>query len=203
MRKPTFPLQGLRKAALGLGIVLSSGFALGCGARNDKVVESAPSHQNAYRDERPVYRQGQDRVDAEIGAWGGVLTLANGARLEIPRGALEATTALSFRIAEASKIFAHRDHDGPVGPSLLIEPAMKVSGGKPIALSIPFELPSGKEGKPEFSIATEFRKDEQRMSSLGTTQTRWEFGPAELRGERLFALYEEVQGLRHQFLMSK
>src|SRR5262245_59321116 len=91
---------------------------------------------------RPVRKRGGDTLIARVGRAGGPLELDNGARLDIPAGALDEEVEVTFADGTRTTAFANRDFERPLGPTLEIAPELTLTG--PVRVSIPLrDMPEG------------------------------------------------------------
>ncbi|MBX3272565.1 MAG: hypothetical protein KF729_20060 [Sandaracinaceae bacterium] len=146
----------------------------------------------------PANARGDTEARATVGRAGGTFSLANGARLEIPSGALARDLEVSFGVGADGQAFGDREHQRAVGPMLNVEPALD-SEGPPFVLSIPqLPIPNGWSDS-DLAFAMEEVHDEQRaIDTLGTV-TRWQFYSASVEGGRIVARTTGLMGHRVQF----
>lgn len=150
----------------------------------------------------PVHRRGQDKLIVEVGPAGGTLELANGARVEIPAGALAAPVKITFAQGAHTTAFDNREGEKALGTPLDLSPAVDVSA--PLIVSIPLaSLPEG-FSESDLTLATEVVAEEQRdyQSSAGL-RTRWDYIQAKHAEGRAKADLLPVPGLRVQFILSR
>jgi hypothetical protein len=148
-----------------------------------------------------VYKRGGDKMIVQVGTAGGRLELANGARLDIPAGALSETVELTFSEGTHTTAFSNHDYERPVGPVVEIGPTLALN--QPLKLSIPLSrLPEGFEAK-DLALATEVVSDTQRAVQMHGVQTRWDYLPASSASGRAMAELNEVPGYRMQFVVSQ
>lgn len=185
-------------AGVGLGPWLAA--ALGCGgggAETPPPTTGAPAEVTVR-----VEARGDRAVTARVGVPGGTLELANGARLEIPAGALGATEELTFSIGADTNAFDRRDDQETVGATLIAIPAL-ASAGPAFRVSIPLlTLPPG-FGPEHVALATEELDAQQRALGMGGTQTRWYVNPARIEDQRLVAELDGLTGQRLQFVVAR
>ncbi len=146
----------------------------------------------------PASARGDAEARAVVGRAGGTLTLSNGARLEIPAGALSQDVEVQLGNGAEGQAFGDRENQRPVGPMLNIEPELR-SEGEPFVVSIPEQpVPNGWSAE-DLAFAMEEVHDEQRaIDTLGTV-TRWQFYPASIQAGRLSARTTGLMGHRVQF----
>lgn len=151
----------------------------------------------------PVHQTGDQSVQAEIGSPGGSLALTNGARVEIPAGSLAEPVEVIFGVGSQTQAFNNRDYEKPVGPTLILQPALVAQPGTRFNISIPYTaLPSGFT-EDQVTIGMEVLDDDQRAEQMGSTQTIWVYQPANAQNGRLVAEMTETSGMRLQFLVSE
>ncbi len=146
----------------------------------------------------PASARGDSEARATVGRAGGTLTLSNGARLEIPEGALAEEIEVVFKNGAEGQAFGDRERQRAVGPMLAVEPSLR-SEGAPFVVSIPQQpVPNG-WATEDLAFAMEEVHDEQRaIDTLGTV-TRWQFYPCAQEGGRLVARTTGLMGHRVQF----
>jgi hypothetical protein len=150
----------------------------------------------------PARASGDRSASTAVGPAGGVLSLSNGARLEIPAGALAEEVELTFAIAEATRSFANREDIELVGPTVMAMPSIAAAEGKVFTLDLPLpSLPADHEPE-DVTLAVEIADQTQRHLST-TTQTTWEFFPATANGGRASAELPALPGYRFQFAVSR
>ena len=147
-----------------------------------------------------MYKRGSDKIVVEVGEAGGVLELDNGAKLDIPAGALDEDVTLTFAAGARTTAFANRDFERAVGPTLEIAPELAPSA--PLTVSIPLtQLPEG-FAADDLALGVEVIGNQQRLGGQGT-QTRWDYAPAASEHGRAQARLTKLSGLRVQFVVSK
>ncbi len=148
-----------------------------------------------------VYKHGGEKLTVAVGREGGKLELANGARLEIPAGALSETAEITFSEGAHTTAFANHEYERPVGPTLQVGPTLNLK--KPFKLSVPLgKMPEGFTAK-DLTLAAEVMSDSQRAVPMQGTQTRWDYLPATSTSERAVAELAQIPGYRVQFVVSK
>ena len=148
----------------------------------------------------PVYKRGSDKIVVEVSEAGGVLELDNGAKLDIPAGALAEEVTLTFAAGARTTAFSNRDFERAVGPTLEIAPQLTLAA--PLTVSIPLtQLPEG-FAADDLALGIEVLGDQQRLGGQGT-QTRWDYTAASSEHGRAQARLSNLSGLRVQFLVSK
>jgi hypothetical protein len=187
---------------MALGAMVALG-APACGGAEVQPAETAAAErQRTPAPPKPIHERGTDEVRAEVPTAGGTLELANGARVEVPADALPARTTLTFSVGPPTQVFAHREHQQPVGPMLQLEPALVATPGKRLRISVPFvQVPSGFT-QDDLALAVE-SVAEQRALGMGGTQTRWQNFPVTVEGNRLVGELAEVPGMRLVFLAAR
>jgi hypothetical protein len=149
----------------------------------------------------PVHERGHNKLIAAIGSAGGTLELDNGARLEIPAGALSETVEITFAEGAHTTAFANHEHERALGTTLEVAPELVLSA--PARVSIPAtHLPEG-FAESDLTLGLEVVASNQRGVQMQGTQTRWDYLPAVSEHGRAVAELGTVPGLRLQFLVSK
>ena len=149
----------------------------------------------------PVYKRGSDKIVVEVGEAGGVLELDNGAKLDIPAGALAEDVMLTFAEGSRTTAFSNREFERALGPTLEIAPELTPSA--PLTVSIPLaRLPEGFSAD-DLALGVEVRGTQQRPVGGQGTQTRWDYTHASSEHGRAAAQLTRLSGLRVQFIMSK
>lgn len=151
----------------------------------------------------PVHERGDDSVTASVGPAGGTLELSNGAKLEIPAGALGEQTDVIFGIGARTQAFANRDYERTIGPTLIIQPSIVLQPGKRAVLSAPLSSIPQPYTEEDVALATEEVDDHQQSDVRNTVQTMWQYNDAAVQGGRLTAELQEIPGMRVQFLLSQ
>jgi hypothetical protein len=147
-----------------------------------------------------VHKRGGDKLIVEVGKAGGTLELDNGARLEIPQGALVDNVEVTFSRGTHTTAFSNHEWERPLGPTLEISPEFAL--GSPIKVSVPVsQLPEG-FGEQDLALGLEVPSQNQRQQMQGT-QTRWDYLPASTTSGRAVAELNSVPGYRLQFVVSK
>jgi len=188
-----------------LGIVGAiAGFGCGGGA-------SEPTHAYASQEssgeeavsDTPVRKRGGDMIEVTMGPAGGTLELGNGARIEIPQGALDEATPMVFRVAPATTAFLNQEGLQALGPLVLVSPEIYGAEREMIVFSIPLSsLPAGYDAA-HLRIANEQPEGDQREYAENTTTTRWHYNAATMEGGRAIARFPSLPGMRLQFVVSK
>lgn len=171
--------------------------AIGCGGGTatqapveEPVVERAPAG--------PVNARGGEEVQARVGGAGGTLALANGARLEIPAGALAEEVEVQMAAVGACRAFGDAERQRPLGPVLNIEPGLSASEGA-FELSIPQVALPGGYSEDDLAFAVEEPAEGARARGTLATETRWNFLPVVVRNGRFVARTDGLPGHRVQF----
>jgi len=138
-----------------------------------------------------------------VGEDGGTFSLSNGARLEIPEGALAEDVELTFSVGTATQSFNNREDVRPVGPSVMAQPAVVLQPGTRITISSPMGMLPDDFTNEDLAIAYEEVSEAQRAMQMGTVQTIWQYGPARAEGSRMVAELSQLSGLRFQFVVSR
>ncbi len=153
----------------------------------------------------PVNRSGGDEVVAQMGAGGGKLELASGARVEIPPGSIEGSAEVILKNAPRTTAFKDADvrGDKPIGPIVLVSPAIYAPEGASIVVSIPFGgIPDGYSEKGLY-LAHEEVSEQQRQFAEDTTVTTWDYTRAKVINGRAVAELPALSGMRLQFILSQ
>ncbi len=134
-----------------------------------------------------------------MGSAGGTLSLANGARLEIPAGALDGAIEITFQVGADGHAFGDRERQRPLGPMLTVVPELNVTEGHEIVLSIPEQpVPSGFAPDDIAFEMEEVDRDARAIDTLAT-QTRWSIYPVQVEGGRFVIRTAYLPGNRLQF----
>jgi len=174
-----------------------------CGGSAPTVAPHAPTElsQSAAKHSFPVHQRGTDKIVVEVGAAGGVLELDNGARLDIPEGALSEALTLTFAEGARTTAFSNQDFERALGPTLEIAPELSLAA--PVSVSIPLaQLPEGFAPK-DLALGVEVMATQQRAVGGQGTQTRWDYTTATSEHGRAQAQLTRLSGLRVQFIVSK
>lgn len=151
------------------------------------------------RQRGPVSASGSGEVRATVGSAGGTLSLSNGARLEIPAGALSRDVEVTFHVGADGQAFGDAERQRPLGPMLSIEPALAAESGASFVLSIPsLPVPTGFESD-DLAFAMEETDDGARAIDTIATQTRWQFYHVQVEGGRFVARTQAFPGHRVRF----
>lgn len=189
-----------------IAAALSVLVGLGCG---DNQPEPLFTPENtgggeAPRTGSPVHERGDTSVTATVGPAGGVLELANGAKLEIPAGALGDDVDVIFGIGSQTQAFANREYERTIGPTLLVQPALVAQPGARIKVSAPMGSIPQPFTEEDITLATEAVDEMDPMSDVRTNiQTIWQYANADVIGGRFVAEVQDLPGMRVQFLLSR
>lgn len=191
-----------------IAAALSVLVGFGCGGDNEPeplfTPENTGTGGEAPGGGRAVHERGDASVTATVGPAGGVLELSNGAKLEIPAGALGDEVEVIFGIGSQTQAFANRDFERPMGPTLLIQPALVAQPGARIKVSAPMGSIPQPFTEEDITLATEAVDEMDPMSDVRTNiQTVWQYANAEVVGGRFVAEVQELPGMRVQFLLSR
>ena len=192
-----------------IAATLSVLVGLGCGGDNEPEPLFTPENTGGGeapvgRAGSPVHERGDTSVSATVGPAGAVLELSNGAKLEIPAGALGDEVDVIFGIGSQTQAFANRDFERPMGPTLLIQPALVAQPGARIKVSAPMGSIPQPFTEEDITLATEAVDEMDPMSDVRTNvQTVWQYANAEVVGGRFVAEVQELPGMRVQFLLSR
>jgi len=163
--------------------------------RDDTTVEAPPP-----RPAGPVSARGDTDVRARVGRAGGTLELGNGARLEIPAGALPEEIEIDFSVASPAREAWDDETKRALGPVLEVEPPIR-SSGDPFVVSCPaMSIPDGWE-PADLALGHEEEAGDTHLS--GATRTRWQMWPARIQSSRFVAEMPQLGGHRIQFGVSR
>lgn len=180
-----------RLLALG-GVLAACGGSQSASTTGDGLEEAPPPPPP-----RRVDVTGASEATATVGHAGGTLELENGARLEIPEGALSEEIEVSLSHGVEGQAFGDRENQRALGPMLNIEPALR-SDGDPFVVSVPEQpVPSGWTSD-DLAFAMEEVGEQRAIANTGT-QTRWQFYHVRVEDGRLAAHTRGLQGHRVQF----
>ncbi|MBN1655811.1 MAG: hypothetical protein JXA30_18745 [Deltaproteobacteria bacterium] len=186
--------------------VLGSIMLLGCGGGAGESSGLDTTAQGAdIAPTGPVMKSGGTSVTALMGPAGGRLDLANGARVEIPAGAIQDAKEIVFKDAPRTTVFKDEDVQGnrPVGPIILVTPELYAPEGSYFVISIPFSsLPEGYD-ESSLLLAYETPSSQQRNYAEDTTVTIWNYEQAAISGGRAVAKLGSLPGMRFQFILSR
>ncbi len=179
----------------------------GCGGSTGESSGSDTTSYGAGDDvpSGPVIKSGSGSVAAVMGPAGGRLDLANGARLEVPAGAIEGAQEIVFKDAPKTTAFKDEDVQGnrPVGPIVLATPELYAPEGAFFVISIPFSsMPEG-YGPNSLLLAYETPSSIQRNFAEDTTVTIWNYEQASIVSGRATARLDALPGMRFQFILSR
>jgi hypothetical protein len=188
------------KSIYGLIVV---GFLAACGGESGAppiVPETSGDEEDQVS--ASANESGDRTVSARVGPPGGSLALSNGARLEIPPGALEDTVEITFSVAEPTRSFSNREDIRLIGPCVMALPAVQAAAGEHFKLTGPIpSIPDGFSAE-EVTLTVEVPAQDQREMHQ-STQTLWDFIPASASGGRAEAELEALPGFRFQFAVSR
>lgn len=152
----------------------------------------------------PVHERGDTSVQATVGPAGAVLELSNGAKLEIPAGALGDEVDVIFGLGRQTQAFSNRPNERTLGPTLIVQPALIAQPGERIEVSAPVGMIPQPFTEEDVTLATENIDEMDPMSDVrDTVQTIWQYGNASVEGGRLVAEVQQLPGMRVQFLLSR
>lgn len=147
----------------------------------------------------PVNASGSEEARATVANAGGTLSLQNGARLEIPSGAIAEPTEVVLRRGAEGQAFGDLERQRSLSPMLNVEPMLVAADGGAFVVSVPAQtIPSGFE-EADLAMAMEEIDDQQRAIDTLGTQTRWQFYPVEVQNGRWVARVGGLAGHRIQF----
>lgn len=188
-------------ATLGTALALA-GAACGGSQRAEPTIFE-PLEQEPAPPAGPVSASGAEEARVEVSTAGGVLTLANGARLEIPRGALNEPIEVVIRPDAQGHAFGDSESQRPLGPMVSIQPALTAGAGESFTISVPAQpIPAGFE-EADLAFAMEEVHDQQRAIDTLGTRTFWQFYPVRVENGRFVARVNGVPGHRVQFGVSR
>ena len=187
-------------AASALTLVVGAGACSGAATNKPPARKPEPALERS-EPSVAVHKRGGEKMIVEVGSAGGTLELGNGARLDIPAGALSETVEMTFSEGTHTTAFSNHEYERPVGPIVEIGPTLALN--QPLKLSIPLSrLPEGFAEK-DLTLAAEVVSDEQRAVQMHGVQTRWDYLPASSASGRAVAELNEVPGYRMQFVVSQ
>lgn len=184
-----------------LGALALSAAAIGCGGTQSDTgsttgggLQEEPPPQPAG----PANASGSTEATATVGSAGGTLSLSNGARLEIPSGALGESVEVTLQNGADGQAFGDRERQRALTPMLNVTPQLISEGGN-FVVSYPSQaIPAGFE-ESDLAFAMEFVDDHQRAIDTLGTQTRWQFFPVQVQNGRFVASVDGLPGHRLQF----
>lgn len=190
---------GFDRWLVGLALVSACG---GSAPAATYTPSSTPVEETEVGDDPPaVHKRGAQKLIAAVGPKGGTLELDNGARLEIPAGALAEAVEVTFAEGGRTTAFSNREYERPLGPTLEVAPAMAVQS--PIRVSIPLtKMPDG-FSPADVALGLEVPSSAHRAVQGQAVQTRWDYLSASSQSGRAIAELSEVPGYRVQFVVSK
>jgi hypothetical protein len=156
--------------------------------------DSGPATPNSV-----VHKSGGKSATARIGPPGGTLSLASGAKVEIPPGTIEGSEEVTIADAPSSTAFLNSEHQRPIGPVFTVAPAMEATEGRTIRVSIP--LSAYPQGWGDVQLGYEYPVGEM-VGGEDATHTKWQTEPAKLSGGRAVAEVPALPGFRLQFVLS-
>jgi len=176
-------------------------FALGAcgGSQAAEPASAGPLEEEPVEPAGPVSASGSDEARVEVAEAGGTLSLTNGTRLEIPRGALSEPVEVVLRHGASGHAFGDAETQRPLGPMVNIAPMIVAAEGTGFTVSIPAQpIPAGFE-EADLAFAMEEVDDQQRAIDTLGTQTRWQFYPVRVENGRFVAVVGGLPGHRVQF----
>ena len=191
----------LRRSVWGAAAIALA-LAGGCGGASSEVTttSSTPVEEATPVRRGPVSARGDEAVRATMGSEGGTLELANGARLEIPPGALSSDVEIEFRVAPAAREAWDVETKRALGVVVEVSPGLRAASGQ-FRVSAPgAALP---EGFDEDDLALGHEEEVGDTHLGGATRTRWQMWPARIEGGRFVAELPALSGHRMQFGVSR
>jgi hypothetical protein len=192
------------KILIGVAVVLLE--LWGCGKKDGSPGASSGNETNGNSEggevaapRGAVNKSGGDSVSATMGPAGGSLSIASGARVDIPPGTLSEATDVVLTVSQGTTAFFNSEHEKPVGPTFEVSPAMAAPDGQKIRISIP--LASYPEGWGDVSLGYEYPEG-ARVGAEDSEHTKWQYENAKLSGGRAVAEVSEVAGYRLQFVLT-
>jgi hypothetical protein len=188
---------------LGLSSALLS--AIGCGGAGGSGPGAAQGDSTSSEGDEVaapnsvVNKSGSGSVSAVFGSPGGSLSLASGAKVEIPPGAIEGAQEIVLRESQMTTAFYNQESERPIGPTFTISPGFNAPEGRKVVVSIP--LAAYPEGYGEIAIAYEYSKG-ARVGAEDSEHTRWQYENARLSGGRAIAELPGINGYRLQFVVT-
>jgi len=185
---------------IGIACVLL-GFA-GCANKGSPGASGTNEGGDSEGGEAPigaVHKSGGDKVSAMMGAAGGTLELASGARVDIPAGALSEPQEIVLSLTQGTTAFFNSEHEKPVGPVFEVSPGMDAPEGGSITISIP--LASYPEGWGDISLGYEYPVGAV-VGGEDSEHTKWQYENAKLVGGRATAQLSSISGYRFQFVLT-
>lgn len=196
----------MREIRFFFALVTASIMVVGCGgSASESSGVDTTSNGASNAPTGPVVKSGSDSVTALMGPAGGRLDLANGARIEIPAGAIEDALEIVFKDAPKTTVFKDEDVQGnrPVGPIVLATPELYAPEGSYFVISIPFSsMPEGYD-QSSLLLAYETPSNQQRNFAEDTTMTIWNYEQASISNGRAVAKLASLPGMRFQFILSR
>ena len=192
-------MHHLRWGSVGLVLAVACGGSTASKPPPHRAAQTSPIEHS--EPSSPVHKRGSDKLIVEVGRAGGTLELDNGARLEIPQGALSEPVEITFSRGNHTTAFSNHEWERPLGPTLEIAPAIGL--GSPVKVSVPMAvLPEG-FSEEDLALGLEVPSDKQRAVEMTGTQTRWDYLPAANAKGRATAQLDSVPGYRLQSVVSK
>jgi hypothetical protein len=171
----------------------------GCGgSRSAQATTGGPLIEEPAEPALSSSVSGSREARALVGEQGGTLSLTNGARVEIPPGALGRAVEVDLAVAATCRAFGDAESQRPLGPVLSVGPALDTSG-REIEISIPQQpIPNGFEESDLAFAIEEADSGARAIDTLGT-ETRWQFFPVRVENGRFVARVPSLPGNRVQF----
>lgn len=166
------------------------------------VAQTGESSGSSFSRKAPVRERGGKQLTVEVGPSGGTLELGNGARLEIPQGALSDTVEITFGEGRTTSSFNNKEYEKAIGPIVQVSPAVPLAA--PLMFSVPVSsIPKG-FAPSDIALAAEVMASQQRgYMTDNAIATRWDYWPAAGNDGRASASLDELPGMRLQFVVSR
>lgn len=149
----------------------------------------------------PVHARGDTDASGRIGPAGGSLELANGFRVEIPEGSLEADVDFHLAGGAAANVFDAEEGETGVGPVLELTPFVAARSGSLFRISAPASrVPAGFE---DSEVVLGMEEEGRTRAFADATVTRWQYHRASTDGSRFVADVAYFGGHRLQFGLSR
>lgn len=176
---------------------------LACGG-SEQQVRPDPVAAPPPRPRGPVTLSGEASVEGTVGRAGGTLTLRNGARLEIPAGALDRDYEIRMHEAEPARLaWDDPANEKELGPIFAVNPALAAGGGNVFRISVPQMALPQSYTNADLAFGVEEEASVTRALDMAGTETRWRFWPVNVENGRFVAEMQSLGGHRMQFGVSR